>query len=164
MNKLLSASAASVLALAIVAPAFAGGANCGSHASATTADMADHCAGKSKNAAWAGAWIQRSQSGTFTVASVAKNSPAAKAGLKEGDVVLAVNGYNLASSEAREQCASHAACNVGSAVTYKVQRGSSTKSIKLKLEKMPSNAVERYASREATFDPILASVVMPAID
>jgi len=122
--------------------------------------MADHCAGKSKNAAWAGAWIQRSQSGTFTVASVAKNSPAAKAGLKGGDVVVAVNGYDLASSEAREQCASHAACSVGSAVTYKVQRGTSTKSIKLKLEKMPASANDKFASREPSFDPMLGALVM----
>jgi S1-C subfamily serine protease len=114
-----------------------------------------------KSAGWAGAWLQRSSSGTVTVAEVAKGSPAAKAGLKSGDLVLAVNGYDLSDSEARAECASKASCKVGSTVTYAVQRGHSTKNIKLKLEKMPANATERYASREASFDPALAAVVMP---
>ena len=119
------------------------------------------CEGHSaKSAAWAGAWMQRSTSGTVTVAEVAKGSPAAKAGLKTGDVVVAVNGYDLSNSEARATCASHADCKVGSAMTYTVQRGSSTKTIKLKLEKMPASATEHYASRDAGFDPMLAAVVM----
>ena len=162
MKKVYTASAATVLALAISVPAFAGGANCGSHSTATavTADSYDHCAGKSKSAAWAGAWIQRSNTGTLTVADVAKNSPAAKAGLKNGDIVLAVNGYDLSSTEERELCASKATCSVGSSLTYTVQRGKSTKNIKLKLEKMPAGAVEKFASREASYDPMLGTVVM----
>jgi S1-C subfamily serine protease len=158
MRKLLAASSLAVLALALAAPAFAGG-DCMGHASATTADAHGSC-GAAHSAAWAGAWLERSASGTLKVADVAKGSPAAKAGLKSGDVVVAVNGYDLSSSEARATCASKADCSVGSSVTYTVKRGHSTKDIKLKLEKMPASATERFASREAGFDPMLAAVVM----
>jgi S1-C subfamily serine protease len=160
MKRMLTASAVSALALTMSVSAFAGGNHCSGGASATTANASASCAGM-KSAAWAGAWLHRSASGTVTVAEVAKGSPAAKAGLKSGDVVLAVNGYDLSDSEARAECASKASCKVGSTVTYAVQRGTSTKNIKLKLEKMPANATERYASREASFDPALAAVVMP---
>jgi S1-C subfamily serine protease len=165
MKKTLSASAAAVFALAIVAPAFAG-PNCGSHkttAATVTADAAS-CHSKGASAAWAGAWLQRSEDGQVTVADVAKGSPAAKAGLKSGDVVLAVNGYDLNDTEARAMCASKAECNVGSKVTYTVQRGKSTKNLKFKLEKMPADATDRFASRNASFDPVLAAVVMPTLN
>jgi S1-C subfamily serine protease len=158
MKKMLAASAVAAFVLAMSVPAFAGGSSCsGSSASAT---YHGSCS-SSMSAAWAGAWLQRSGSGTVTVAEVAKGSPAAKAGLKPGDVVLAVNGYDLSDSEARAMCASKASCKVGSTVIYTVNRGSSTKDLKLKLEKMPASATERYASREASFEPMLAAVVMP---
>jgi C-terminal processing protease CtpA/Prc len=159
MKKMLAVSAVAVLVLAMSVPAFACGSHC-SGASAATADAKGSCV-SATSAAWAGAWLQRSASGTVTVAEVAKSSPAAKAGLKSGDVVLAVNGYNLSDSEARAMCASKADCKVGGTVIYTVQRGSSTKTLKFKLEKMPASATERYASRQAGFDPALAAVVMP---
>jgi S1-C subfamily serine protease len=164
MNKMLTAAAAAALALAVSAPAFAGGGHCSGDASASSAS-ASSCAGHAtKSAAWAGAWLQRSGSGTVTVAEVAKGSPAAKAGLKPGDVVLAVNGYDLSDSEAHATCASRADCTVGSTVSYTVKRGSSTKNVKLKLEKMPADATQRMASRQADFDPALAAMVMPAVN
>ena len=148
MLKKLAAPLIAVLALAIAVPAFAGGA---------------HCAGmKSSSAAWAGACLQRSATGAVTVAEVASGSPAAKAGLKTGDIVTAVNGYNLADSKERAQCSASAECNVGSTVTYTVQRGSKTKSIKVALVEMPASAAEKYADREAKFDPALAALVLPA--
>jgi C-terminal processing protease CtpA/Prc len=157
MKKILTASAAVALALAVSMPAFAGGAGCSGSASASAMSCEGHSA---KSAAWAGAWLERTGSGTVTVAEVAKGSPAAKAGLKPGDVVVAVNGYDLSNSEARATCASKANCSVGSTVNYTVQRGFSTKHIKLKLEKMPADATDRFASRQAEFSPALAAVVM----
>lgn len=160
MKKSLVASAAALFALALVAPAFAGGQGC-SHSSAAASNE-ESCHSKSASAAWAGAWLQRSPSGQVVVADVAKGSPAAKGGLKRGDVVLAVNGYNLADSKEAAMCASRAECSVGKTVSYTVQRGSSKKSVKVKLEKMPADATARYADRNASFDPTLAAVVIPA--
>ena len=152
MLKKLTASAAAILALAafVAVPAFAGGAHCADKGACTTA--------------WAGAYLQRTPAGAVTVAEVAGGSPAAKAGLKKGDIVTAVNGYQLADSKERAECASKAECNVGSAVTYTVQRGKATKTVKVKLEKMPADAANRFANREASFDPALAAIVMPAVN
>jgi len=158
MKKALMASAAAVFALALTVPAFAGGSQC-DHGAAS-ADAQASCAAKAS--AWSGAWLRHSPTGQIIVADVAKGSPAAKSGLKAGDIVLAVNGYNLSDTGERAMCASKADCNVGSAVTYTVQRGSSTKSIKFALAKMPANANARFASRRANFDPTLAAAVMPA--
>jgi S1-C subfamily serine protease len=153
MKKMLTASAVAALALAISVPALAGGANCsGKSSSASSASYS----------AWSGAWLERSATGTVTVAEVAKGSPASKAGLKPGDVVLAVNGYNLSDSESRAMCASKASCTVGSTVAYTVSRAGSTKELKLKLAKMPASATDRYAGRDASFEPMYAAVVMPA--
>ena len=165
MKKMLAASAVTALALGVSVAAFAGGSSCSGSASAASADAGYSCsAHATKSAAWSGAWLQRSPSGTLTVAEVAKGSPAAKAGLKSGDVVVAVNGYDLSNADARATCASKADCKVGSTVSYMVMRNGSTKNVKLKLEKMPSDATERYASREAGFDPALAAVVMSTVN
>ena len=158
MRKNLAASAAALLAISLAAPAFAGGGQCAAHSS-TAAEAA--CHSKNAAAAWAGAWLQRAPSGTLSVIEVAKNSPAARAGLRSGDVIVAVNGYDLADREDAATCASKASCNVGSTVAYTVQRGRSTKSIKVKLEKMPASATARYADK-ASFEPMLAALVIPS--
>ena len=148
MKRTLVAAAAALSVLAAVTPAFAGGAGC-SHSSS------------SATSAWSGAWLQRSSSGAVVVADVAAGSPAAKGGIKKGDIVLAVNGYNLADSNQAAMCASHAECTVGKTVSYTVQRGSSTKSVKVKLQQMPEDATARFADQKASFDPALAAVVIP---
>ena len=164
MKRILAASAAAVFALAVSVPAFAGGGHCsGDNASAASASDYS-CAGHAKSTAWSGAWLERTSSGAVTVADVAKNSTAAKAGLKRGDVVVAVNGYDLSDKDAHAMCASKASCTVGSTVSYKVQRGAKTKSFMIKLEQMPANATEHFASRQADFDPALAAVVMTPLN
>jgi S1-C subfamily serine protease len=152
MKKVLTASAVAAVMLAMSVPVFAGGEHCGSKSSSASAAY---------TAGWSGAWLERSPSGAVTVADVAKGSPAAKSGLKPGDVVLAVNGYDITNSESRAMCAAKASCKVGSTVFYTVNRAGSTKELKLKLEKMPASATERYASRDASFEPMFAAVVMP---
>lgn len=150
MPKKFAASIAALALVAVVAvPAFAGGAHCGSEKSASTT-------------AWAGACLERSADGAISVASVVPGSPAARAGLKSGDLVTAVNGYKLADSKERAMCSSKAECNVGSQVTYTVLRGSKTKDFKLTLVKMPTDAATKFAKRDASFDPSLAALVMPA--
>ena len=121
------------------------------------------CDGNSKTAskaAWAGAWLQRSSDGQLTIKAVAAGSPAAKSGLRAGDIVVAVNGQSTAESH----CAYNTACSVGSSFAYTVQRGKATKTVKVKLEKMPEDATTRFASLDADYEPTLAAVVIPSVD
>ena len=164
------------LTLAFAVPAFAG-ANCGSKSKTSAAVAgadhcgskgyaaavagADHCGSKGAAAAWAGAWLERSN-GAIRVAEVAKGSPAARSGLKAGDVVVAVNGYQVGA--AKGECMTGEECKVGRSVAYTVQRGNSTKVMKLKLEKMPASATDRFANREASFDPALATLVLANVN
>ncbi len=164
MKKKLTFPAVAVLTCALALPALAGGEHCSGKANATTASAGKSaCSSSAKSAAWAGAWLQRSASGQVTVADVAAGSPASRSGLKAGDVVVAVNGRDLA-SKASGECMSSADCKVGAAVAYTIQRGSSTKVVKVKLEKMPEQATAKFASLEASFDPTLAAVVIPIAD
>jgi len=151
------------LTLAVALPASA----CDGHSktSATTAGADGHsCSGMSHSTAWAGAWMQRSGGGELTVVAVAEGSPAAKSGLRAGDIVLAVNGKNLSAGTASHSCANGTACTVGSAFAYTVQRGKATKTVKVKLEKMPADATARFASVEANYEPALAAMVIPSVD
>ena len=160
MKRNFIAAVVAVFALAIAAPSFAGGSGCSHSSSASYTSNEASCHGKSTTSAWSGAWLQRSSSGVV-VAEVAKGSPAAKAGIKKGDIVLAVNGYNIADSKEASMCASRAECSVGSTVAYTVQRGKSTKSVKVKLQEMPESATARFADRNASFEPAFAAVVIP---
>ena len=147
------------LALAVALPAVA----CDGHskASASSASAGGYSCSGMHSTAWAGAWMQRSSGGQLTVVAVAEGSPAARSGLRAGDVVLAVNGKNIAEGHS---CAYGTACTVGSSFAYTVQRGKATKTVKVKLEKMPADATTRFASQEASYEPALAAMVIPVVD
>ena len=156
MNLRNIAPVIAALALTVAIPAIACDGN------SKTASAEHSCSGMSRNTAWAGAWMQRSNGGQLTVIAVAEGSPAAKSGLRAGDVVLAVNGRNV--GESSHSCASGAACAVGSSFAYTVQRGKATKTVKVKLEKLPADASTRFASQEASYEPSLAAMVIPVVD
>ena len=77
-------------------------------------------------------------------------------------MVVAVNGRDLSSKEG--VCLTSADCKVGASVAYTIQRGSKTKVMKVKLEKMPETATAKFANREASFEPELAAVVITVAD
>jgi|SRR6516162_9126261 len=161
MNLRLLVPAVAALALAASLPASACDAN---KNTATAAGAGYSCSGMSHSTAWSGAWLQRTPSGGLTVVAIAKDSPAARAGLRKGDVVVAVNGRELSAAPSAHMCGDGTACAVGSSFAYTVQRGHSTKTVKVKLEKMPEEATNRYANVEPTYEPTLAAVVIPAVD
>jgi S1-C subfamily serine protease len=161
MNLRLVVPVIGALVLATALPASA----CDGHSknSASSASAAGYSCG-AHSSAWAGAFLQRSAGGGLTVVAVAEGSPAARSGLRAGDVVLAVNGHSLNAQKSSHTCADGTACTVGSAFAYTVQRGKTTKTVKVKLEKMPAEVSARYASLEASYDPELAAMVIPTVD
>jgi len=70
--------------------------------------------------------------------SIAPGGPAAKAGLQAGDVIIAVNGTHVGSLN--EFVAAIANYAPGTTVTLTVDRGGSTKSVKLTLGSQPASA------------------------
>jgi S1-C subfamily serine protease len=161
MNLKLVVPAVAALAIVASLPASACDQN---KTSATSSTAAAHsCSGMSRTMAWSGAWLQRTPSGGLTVVAIAKDSPAAHSGLQKGDVVLAVNGRDLSASSGH-MCADGSACVIGSSFAYTVQRGSKTRTVKVKLEKMPQEATMRFADLEPTYEPTLAAVVITTVD
>lgn len=69
------------------------------------------------------------------IARVEENSPAAKAGLHEGDVIMAIDGHKIEDSSALMRAVS--ALNIGDKVKLTVNRRGQTKEITLTLGKMP---------------------------
>lgn len=165
MKRTLMFPVLAALVLAGALPASACDQHSKNKTSATSASNGmSACSGMSHSAAWAGAWLQRSPSGELTVAAVADGSPAARSGLRKGDVVLAVNGRDLGAGASGHMCADGSACAVGSSFAYTVQRGRSTKTVKVRLERMPESATARFAARDASFEPTLAAMVIPVTD
>jgi S1-C subfamily serine protease len=81
-----------------------------------------------------GALIAVPQDGTT---AVIPNSPAAAAGLRDGDVILAVNGVAVdASHDVSTLLLPYAP---GQTITLKIQRGTSSLDVKVKLGTLPSN-------------------------
>ena len=82
------------------------------------------------------------------VGGFSDNSPASKAGLKEGDVIMAVNGTKVKNStELRELISRYRPGNV---VDVQIQRGNDVKTYKVELIKGDQNTAEIAKSKKAS--------------
>jgi putative serine protease PepD len=72
------------------------------------------------------------------VGEVAQGSPAAEAGLKQGDVITELDGEPIGDTE--DLVAAIAAHQPGDEVTVKVERGSSSRSLKVRLGSQPAES------------------------
>ena len=96
-------------------------------------------AGRSVQHAYLGVSIGTNTNGTGAViGTVRDGSPAAAAGVKSGDVVVAVNGTQV--TAANELTAAIAALRPGDKATLKVQRGGSTVTLTVTLGTRPASA------------------------
>ena len=86
------------------------------------------------------------------VASLAKDGPATKAGLKSGDVILSVNGQNIA--DARELSRDIAGLKPGEKASLSVWRDGDTKSIEVAIAKYPN---EKVASTSSSSDESMSA-------
>jgi serine protease Do len=86
------------------------------------------------NGGWIGIYTEGTDAG-LTVRQVAPDSPAAKAGLKEGDLILQVNNKKMAvRTEFRDAIRARRA---GELVTLKVKSGTVERLIEVKLGRQP---------------------------
>ena len=95
-------------------------------------------AGGTVQHAWMGVRIGDATGGGAKIGAVVAGSPAAKAGLKKGDVITAFNGKSILNADALTAYVTQS--SVGEKVTITVHRGDTTKHLTLTFGNQPSAA------------------------
>lgn len=142
---------AALLALALTAPAWAGGERCekGDHAKATkTAHHAKTTKAEKveamKRAGWSGMEADKDDAGRYTVARVDPGSPAAQAGVRVGDRLVAYEGIALAAENKEALHAAKKGREVGSRVSYTLERDGARREVAVTLVEVPDTVIARW--------------------
>lgn len=129
--------------------AFAGGEECAKEGKAAAAKSADHAhAAKAKIAkrakhGWLGIETEKAENG-YAVAKVHAHSPAAEAGFRSGDVLVALNGIALQAENKEQLKAAKSAMWVGSEVEYTVVRGDAKQTLTATLAPVPEQVLAQW--------------------
>jgi S1-C subfamily serine protease len=128
-------AAAAILSLSAAA-ALAGEGPC----TASTQECLDNMAAKYSSYGWAGLeGDYNEEKGLFTVTSIVADSPAAEAGLMEGDVVFGINGTYFAKMGDEDWKASKAERVPGATASYMFKRDGHKKEVAVVLAEMPGD-------------------------
>jgi S1-C subfamily serine protease len=127
-----------LLAVALISPVMAGKGHKCDH---STQDCLNKMAANMKNKGWVGIEYDKEKGDTPVVTKVVADSPAAKAGLQKGDVLLAVNGVKYGDDDKEKWMKVKKAWKPGSTITYTVQRGSKAKELDVTLGKVPEDVM-----------------------
>ena len=152
-----------VLLVLAAVPALAGGGECnGKQAAASaarTASQAHGCtadtqyclnkmATKLKSKGWVGIELDvDEESGVMTVTRVEHGSPALEAGMREGDVLLAMNGMRFDREDKEKLHAAKSQMKVGSRVTYAVERDGYKKKLDVTLAAIPDEIMAKWVGQ-----------------
>jgi predicted metalloprotease with PDZ domain len=97
-----------------------------------------HAMAEAKARGWLGLELDKNEAdGTLTITKVVTGSPAAAAGFREGDVLLALNGVTFDEKNHDKLGAIKKAAKPGDRVTYNVRRNGSDQNISAILGTMP---------------------------
>lgn len=138
-----------LLMAAVAIPSVAGDKhNC----SASTEDCLRKMNAKMQTKAWLGVETEETDSGHRVVKKVYLDSPAAEAGFKSGDVLIALNGVDLSKEdkEAHKKAASESGpakklmLEPGMKVTYTVKRDGEKKDIDVQLGSVPRELIAQW--------------------
>jgi S1-C subfamily serine protease len=114
----------------------------------TAQECRDHMTAMFKERGWAGLELdKKDENGSLTVTHVVPNSPAAKAGFLEGDVLVAMNGVRLGQENQEKVYSSKEKLVVGSRVTYTVERAGEKRDIPVVLAQMPKDVLQAWIER-----------------
>ena len=136
------------LALTLAAPLFAGkkkhGYKCDAEATTCLAKMGEKFASRG----WVGIEYDNDETtGTMKIERVVPDSPAYKAKLRVGDVLLAVNGVSFASDDKARLKKATKEWSAGTTVTYTVRRGSSEMPIYVTLGNIPKDVMAQWVGK-----------------
>ncbi len=132
------------LTLALTPMAFAGGENCAHKTAAAHKEKAAHLAAKG----WLGLKTEKDASGAYRVASVKPGSPAAEAGFRAGDVLVAMNGVALTDANKDALKKAKASLGVGKQVSYTVRRDGAEQTLAATLAPVPQEVLAEWIKEE----------------
>jgi len=133
--------------VALTAPVLAGeGHNC----TAGTQECLDKMAAKLASKGWVGIELDKTDAGEMVITKVIKNSPAQEAGLKKGDILVAMNGLSLTDESEMNQKKlekTWMSFKPGNEVAYAIDRNGKKTKAKITLGQMPEELVASYVGR-----------------
>ncbi len=133
-----------------------GGVALAGHGGKCTKSTAD-CTASMKEAyqtkGWSGIEADKNEDGSIKVLSVVPNSPAEKAGLKAGDVLVSVNGITFSpENESKIMEMKKTQMTIGQMAEYGVKRDAQVTMMKVKLERIPdavlAQIMEKHTQEE----------------
>lgn len=137
-----------VLALvALTAPVLAGE---GHKCTAGTQECLDMMAAKLASKGWVGIELDKTDKGELVITKVIRHSPAQEAGLKKGDILVAMNGLSLTdeSEENKKKLEkTWGSFKPGNEVAYAINRDGKKTKAKITLARMPEELVASYIGR-----------------
>jgi C-terminal processing protease CtpA/Prc len=102
---------------------------------------------------WIGIEAEKTEDGALKVSGVLPNSPAERAGIKAGDLLVSVNGvsYNK-ENEAKLKEMKKTSLKIGSTADYGIKRGDETLTVQVTLERIPeavlAEMIDKHAKEE----------------
>jgi S1-C subfamily serine protease len=126
--------------LGVLAIAASGLAVAGSHGkcSKSTQECATYLKEKYETKGWSGMEKEKNDDGTMKVLSVLPNSPAEKAGIKTGDVLVSINGVTLSTeNEAKLKAMHESGFKIGDTIAFGIKRGADISTVNVTLERIP---------------------------
>jgi C-terminal processing protease CtpA/Prc len=141
-----SAVVAVVLAVAVSGLALAGhGGKCTKSTEECAAAMRE--AYQSKG--WIGIEAEKNEEGALMVRSVLPNSPAERAGIQAGDLLVSVNGVSYSKENEAKLKEMKTSLSIGSTADYGVKRGAETLNVKVTLERIPDTVLAAMIDKHA---------------
>jgi len=132
-----------ILAVALAAPAFAGEKK--HDCTASTQDCLNKMAAKFKEKGWVGIESDKSEKGDKqTITKVVPGSPAERAGLRAGDVLLAINGVRFGEEDEEKWAKVKKAWKPGGTITYTLARDGQKREVGVTLGHVPKDVVAQW--------------------
>ena len=120
---------------------------CGANAQACLDSFANYYKGRG----WAGVSLEMSDDG-LRVSEVHHGTPASNAGVKTGDVLVAINGIDYNDENKEKLAALQAKMVPGNEFTYTISRNGKNKDISFALDEMPMDVVARVVGMHMLSD------------